>query len=86
MSKKEKTTLLVIAGLIITLILYVTLRLWTSDKGISFLPGWHTTIYPPEIYWIFLTIIILLYCLIVYLLFKGTIRLLRNKNDGQQKP
>jgi len=80
MSKKEKSTLLVIAGLIITLILYVTIRLWTSD-----LPGWHTTIYPPEIYWIFLTIIILLYSLIVYLLFKGTIRLLKNKNDGQQK-
>jgi len=86
MSKKEKSTLLVIAGLIITLVLYVTLRLWTSDQGISILPGWHTNIYPHEIYWIFLTILILLYSLIVYLLFKGTIRLLRNKNDGQQKP
>jgi hypothetical protein len=85
MSKKEKTTLLVIVGLIITLILYVTVRLWTSDQAISILPGWHTTIYPPEIYWIFLTIIILLYSLIIYLLFKGTIRLLRNKNDGKQK-
>ena len=85
MTKKEKSTLLVIAGLIITLVLYVTLRLWTSEQAISILPGWHTTIYPPEIYWIFLTIIILLYSLIVYLLFKGTIRFLRNKNDGQQK-
>lgn len=85
MSRKEKSALLVIGGLITTLILYVTIRLWASDQAISILPGWHTTIYPPEIYWIFLTIIVLLYVLIVYLLFRGTIRLLRNKNDHRQK-
>lgn len=83
MSRKEKSALLVIAGLITTLILYVTIRLWASDQAIPILPGWDTTIYPPEIYWIFLTIIILFYSLIVYLLFRSTIKLLRNKNDDQ---
>ena len=82
---KEKSALLVIAGLIATLTLYVTIRLWTSEQAISILPGWHTNIYPPEIYWIFLTIIILLNSVVAYLLFKGTITLLRNKNDRPQK-
>jgi hypothetical protein len=85
MSKKEKSLLLSIGGLITTLILYVTIRLWASDQGISILPGWDTTIYPPEIYWIFLTIIFLVYTLIAYLLFRRTKELLRNKNDRQQK-
>jgi hypothetical protein len=36
-------------GLITKLVVYVTVRLGTSDAAFSIVPGWHTTIYQPEI-------------------------------------
>ena len=76
MTKRERTILLILGGLITTLAVYVTVRLWTSDAAFSIVPGWHTTIFPPEITWTILTIIILLTSVIVYLVFRGTIKLL----------
>jgi len=72
MSRIVKYILLTIGGLITSLVGYLTLRLWTSDEVLSILPGWHTTIYPNEVYWIILTIIVLLTSLIGYLLFRAT--------------
>lgn len=76
MSKREKIILLTLGGIITTLIFYVAVRLWTSDAALSVVPGWHTTIYPPKIMWAILTIIILLTSIVVYLVFRGTIKLL----------
>jgi hypothetical protein len=76
MSKKEKIILGTLGGLITTLVVYVTVRLGTSDTAYSIVPGWHTTIYPSETTWTVLTIVILIMSLLVYLIFKGTIKLL----------
>ncbi|MEJ7643713.1 MAG: hypothetical protein WKF87_03905 [Chryseolinea sp.] len=76
MSRKEKNILLALGGLITTLVVYVTVRLGTNDAAYSIVPGWHTTIYSPEMTWTILTIIILVISLLVYLIFKGTIKLL----------
>lgn len=76
MSKRENVILLTAGGLITTLIVYVTIRLWTSDVAFSLVPGWHTTIYPPEITWSILTVLVLGTTSIVYMIFKGTIKLL----------
>lgn len=75
-SKKEKIILLTLGGLITTLIVYVTVILGTSDAAFSIVPGWHTTIYPPEITWTILTLVILVTSLLVYLIFRGAIKLL----------
>src|SRR6187551_205956 len=76
MRKKDKIILLTLGGLITTLVVYVTVRLVTSDAAFSIVPGWHTTIYPPEITWTILTIIILVTSLLVYLIFRGILKLL----------
>ena len=76
MNKREKPILLIFGGLITTLVIYVTVRLSISDAAFSIVPGWHTTIYPPEITWIILTIVILVTSIVVYLVFRGTIKLL----------
>jgi hypothetical protein len=76
MKNKEKIFLLTIGGVITTLVVYVTVRLSTSDAAFSIVPGWHTTIYPPAITWAILTALILVTALIVYLIFKLTLRLL----------
>ena len=76
MGRKEKIILLPLSGLITTLVVYVTVRLMTSDAAFSIVPGWHTTIYPPEITWTILTIIILVTSLLVYLIFRAAIKLL----------
>jgi hypothetical protein len=75
MSTKEKSILLTLGGLITTLVLYLTVRLGTSDTAFSIIPGWHTTIYPPDITWTILTIIILVTSLLVYLIFRVTVKL-----------
>jgi hypothetical protein len=76
MKNKENIFLLAIGGVITTLVVYVAIRLATNDAAFSMLPGWHTTIYPPEITWAILTVLILGMSLSVYLIFKMTIRLL----------
>jgi hypothetical protein len=76
MNRKEKIILFTLAGLIATLTVYVTLSLWSADATFSIVPGWHTTIYPPEVTWSILIIIILVTSLLVYLIFRGTTRLL----------
>ena len=76
MSKKEKAILLTLGGVITTLTVFVTLRLWTSDPATSIIPGWHTTVYPSEITWTIVTIAFLLTILLVYLTIKGGIKLL----------
>ena len=76
MSKREKIILLTLGGLITTLVVYVTVRLGTSDAAFSIVPGWHTTIYPPEITWTILTIVILVTSLLVYLIFRVITKLL----------
>ncbi len=65
--------MLTLGGLVTTLVVYMTVRLGTGDAAFSIVPGWHTTIYPPEITWTILTIIILVASLLVYFIFKGTI-------------
>jgi len=76
MGKKEKIILLTLVGLITTLVVYLTVRLGTSDVAFSIVPGWHTTIYPAEILWPILTVIILVPSLLIYLVFRGAIKLL----------
>jgi hypothetical protein len=70
MNKREKRTLLILSGLITTLVVYVTVRLWTSDEAFSVVPGWHTTIYPTGLTLTILTIGILVTSIIVYLVFR----------------
>ena len=76
MNKREKTIQVILGGLITTLVIYVTVRLSSSDAAFSIVPGWHTTIYPLEITRIILTIVILVTSIVVYLVFRGTIKLL----------
>ncbi len=68
--------LLILAALITTLVVYVVVSLWVSDETESISPGWHTTIYPPGITWLILTAKILVQSLFVYLIFRGTTKLL----------
>lgn len=76
MKKREKTILFTLGGLLVLLVIYVTASLWTSDGVLSIVPGWHTTIYPPEITWSALAAIILAIGITVYLVFRGMIKLL----------
>ena len=76
MSGREKTILLILAGVITTLFVYMAARLATSDAVFSIVPGWHTTIYPHDITVTFFTIAFLVTSLLVYLIFRGTIKLL----------
>lgn len=63
-------------GLITTLVVYAIVRLSTGDVAFSIVPGWHTTIYPPEITWVILTVMILVTSLMVQLIFRWSIKLL----------
>lgn len=76
MTKVEKIILRTFAGLMTALLAYVILRLWTSNAAFSIVPGWHTTIYPPEITWAILTAILLATSILVYFVFRGAIKLL----------
>jgi len=76
MSKTERTTLVTLAGLATTFIVYVSVRVLSSDETFSIIPGWHTTAYPPDISWTLLTAIILVTSLLVYLTFRVTIKIL----------
>lgn len=75
MIQVEKTILFALAGLVTALLVYVTVRLSTADMTYSVVPGWHATMYPPEITWTALTIIILATSLIVCVIFRVTLRL-----------
>lgn len=76
MREKEKITLFTLGGLLTTLAVYLTVRLGISNAAFAVVPGWHTTIYPPEITWIILTILILVTSLLVYLIFQLAIKCL----------
>jgi di/tricarboxylate transporter len=76
MKRTEHMVLLLIAAIVTTLAVYVAVRLTTTDAAFSVVPGWHTTIYPAEITWSILTAFILAAGLIVYVIFKLTLRLL----------
>lgn len=76
MIAKEKITLFTLGGLITTLAVYLTVRLGINGTAFAIVPGWHTTIYPPEITWIILTILILVASLLVYLIFQLAIKCL----------
>lgn len=52
------------------LIVYVMVRLKTNDAAFSIVPGWHATIYPPEITWSIFTVIILILFLAGYLVLR----------------
>lgn len=88
MIQVEKIILLALAGLVTALLVYTTVRLSTADITYSVIPGWHTTMYPPDITWTALTIIILAISLIVCVIFRATLRLFtllwsRMKSDRQ---
>lgn len=51
-------------------------RLATSDAAFSIVPGWHTTIYPRDITITIFTIVFLVTSLLIFLIFRGTIKLL----------
>jgi hypothetical protein len=76
MTTKEKSIVFIFAALLTSVIVYITVRLGTGDAAYSVVPGWHTTIAPPEITWSALTVIILLTSGVVYLLFKGIMKFL----------
>lgn len=76
MNRRKNTILFAIGALITALVVYVTVRLWASEAVFSVVPGWHTIIYPPEITWAMLTVIILVTSLLVYFVFRGTIKVL----------
>jgi hypothetical protein len=52
-----------------SILIYVLVRFLIGDTMLSIIPGWHTTIYPPEIIAIVITILILLFITLAYLLF-----------------
>jgi hypothetical protein len=76
MSSKEKIFLFILGGLLSCLILYLSVWLWISDSTLSIVPGWHTTIYPPEILWTVFTFGILIAAIIVCSLFRATTKLM----------
>lgn len=74
MNKREKSIVLTLAGIITLLLVYLIFRFSKSDTALSIVPGWHTTIYPPEIMWTIFIIIILLTSLLVYFIYKGILK------------
>ena len=77
MRKAEKIVLSGLTILITTLIVYVMVRVGTSDLAFSIVPGWHTTIYPVEITWAMLTALILITTLLVYIIFRIIFKILK---------
>jgi hypothetical protein len=75
MGKIEKTILLILTGMIGTLAVYVAVRFWSIDVT-YIVPGWHTTIYPSEIIWPILAVIILVISLVAYIVLRGVFRIL----------
>jgi len=53
-----------------SILIYVLVRFLIGDTMLSIIPGWHTTIYPPEIIAIVITLLLLLFSFIIYALFK----------------
>lgn len=76
MNKREKNIVLTLGGLLAILLVYVIIRLSTSDIAFSIIPSWHTTIYSPDFTWTILTILLILSSLLVYFIYKGIIKLL----------
>ena len=76
MSRKGRIILSTLAGVITTLFIYVAVRLGTGDAAFSIVPGWHTIIYPPRVIGTILAAVILVTSLLVYLLFRGMVKLL----------
>lgn len=76
MTKSKKLIFGISAGFLTALTVYFMVRLFTSDMLLSVIPGWHTTIYPPEMTRILLTILILLMSWLVYLMFRGAKKIL----------
>ena len=74
MNKREKSILLTLVAIITILLVYLIFRFSTSDTALSIVPSWNTTIYPPEITWTILTILLILSSLLVYFLYKGIIK------------
>jgi hypothetical protein len=58
-----------IAMISINILIYILVRFLVGNDVILN-PGWHTTIYPPEIIAIVITLLLLLFSLIIYALFK----------------
>ena len=72
----ERISIGFLATLFTFVIVYFAVQLFTSDLGSSITPGWHTTIYPPEVIHTKLTFTILVLTLIVNLIFKQTRKIL----------
>jgi hypothetical protein len=64
------------SGFISTLMVYGAVRILARDITHSVWPGWHTTIYPPEVTWIILTILIIVCSVLVYFVFRGATKIL----------
>jgi hypothetical protein len=75
MNKRERKTLSAFAGLAIALMVYIAVRLLGIDAALV-VPGWHTVIYPKDITFSILAVVILLASLAVYLFVCGSIKLL----------
>ena len=58
-----------IAMISINILIYILVRFLVGNDVILN-HGWHTTIYPPEIIAIVITLLLLLFSLIIYALFK----------------
>ena len=58
-----------IAMISTSILTYVLVRFLVGDIELKN-PGWHTTIYPPKIIALVITLVLLLFSLLVYTLFK----------------
>lgn len=76
MKLRENSFLLTAGSILTILVVYLIIRFGVNEASYAVVPGWHTVIYPPDVLWIILTILMLVSTLIVHLIFKLTIKLL----------
>lgn len=70
--KTERIIIYSFIGLIVTLVLYMSARLWLlGEPDPLLLPGWHTIIYPPDVSFTIIALIALVPCFLSYFTLKG---------------
>jgi hypothetical protein len=67
-TKQEAKMLGFVGGLIVVLIVFVAVRIESTDAEFSI--GWHTTAYPQDVTWSIVAIIILVLRLLMYVAFR----------------
>lgn len=69
--KSKANPYLLTAGSILTILAtYLIIRFGINEAAFGVVPGWHTVIYPPNVLWIIMTVMLLVSTLLVHLIFK----------------